>query len=104
VGDATKAEALLESQSGDYVIADTAYDADRIRAKISELGAQAVIPSHPCRAQVIPYDQHLYQERYVVEGFINRIKQFRRIGTRYDKTAQSFLAFVVLVAAFVGIR
>lgn len=102
--DATQAEALLDGQSAQHVIADMAYDADRIRATIVALGAAAVIPPHPSRAGVMAYDRHLYQERHLVECFINKLKQFRRIATRYDKTATSFRAFIVLVATLIGLR
>jgi transposase len=63
-----------------------------------------VIPPHPSRASVVAYDTHLYKERHLVECFINRLKQFRRIATRYDKTTTSFKAFIVLVAAVIGLR
>lgn len=102
--DATQAETLLDGQSGEHVIADRAYDADRIRAAVATLGATAVIPPHPCRRQAIAYDKHLYKERHLVECFINRTKHFRRIATRYDKTAASFSAFFKLVATILALR
>lgn len=86
------------------MIADTAYDADRIRTAIAALGAEAVIPPHPSRAGVIAYDRHLYHERHVVECFASKLKHFRRLATRYDKTAISFKAFIVLVATLIGLR
>lgn len=102
--DATQAETLLEGQAAEQIIADKAYDADRIREAIAELGATAVIPPHPRRRQPIGYDKHLYKERHLVECFINRIKHFRRIATRYDKTAASFAAFITLVATIIALR
>jgi transposase len=102
--DATQAEALLDGQEAEHVIADRAYDADRIRATIDAIGAKAVIPPHPRRASVIAYDRHLYKERHLVECFINKLKHFRRIATRYDKTATSFRAFIVLAATLIGLR
>ena len=59
-----------------------AYDADAIRSLIAELGAVAVIPSHPARARALAYDKHLYKERHLVECFFNKIKRFRRIALR----------------------
>jgi len=102
--DATEAEALLDGQTAEHVIADTAYDADRIRTAIAALGADAVIPPHPSRATVVVYDRHLYHERHVVECFVNKLKHFRRLATRYDKTAISFKAFILLVATLIGLR
>ena len=57
------------------------FDSDRFRASIAEIGAQAVIPSSRSRSQAIPYDKHLYEERNLVERFINKIKHYRRIAT-----------------------
>jgi len=102
--DATQAEALLDGQTAEHVIADTAYDAGRIRNAIEAMGAQAVIPPHPSRARVVPYDRHVYHERHLIECFINKLKQFRRLATRYDKTALSFKAFIVMVATLIGLR
>ena len=86
------------------MIADRAYDSDRLRAHIAELGAVPVIPPHPCRSQPIFFDRHLYQERHVVECFISKLKDFRRIATRYDKTLLSFQALILLAATAIGLR
>ena len=67
---------------------------DEIEAK----GAQAVIPPKKNRLEQRDYDSDLYKERNLVERFMNRIKQFRRVATRYEKTARNFLAFVQLAA------
>ena len=102
--DATQAQALLEGQRAQRVIADKAYDADRIHQAVTDIGAHAVIPSHPCRAQAVASDKHLHQERHVIECFISKLKQFRRIATRYDKTQTSFLGFTALAATVIGLR
>ena len=101
VHDSLFAEALLEGfDAADYVIADCAYDADRIRAIISEkLGAEAVIPSNPSRAGAIPMDEELYKARHLVECFFNKIKRYRRIALRCEKTITSFRAFVMIACA-----
>jgi transposase len=88
----TQAEALIEGFSAKSVIGDTAFDADPFRARIAAQGAQAVIPSNRSRSQALAHDRHLYKERHLVECFINKIKTFRRIATRYEKTARNFLA------------
>jgi transposase len=79
----------------EHVIADKAYDTDKIRAYLS-FRTDAVIPSLSTRREPPPYDEHLYKERHLVECFINKIKHFRRVATRYDKTAVAFLAFVAV--------
>ncbi|QQV58209.1 transposase (plasmid) [Ralstonia syzygii subsp. celebesensis] len=66
--------------------------------------AQAVIPSRAHRRERRPLDRHLYRSRNLVERFFARIKQFRRIATRYDKLAQRFSAFVSIAAAFIWLR
>jgi Transposase DDE domain len=71
------------------------FDSDRFRASIEEIGAQAVIPSSRSRAQAIPYDKSLYEERNLVERFINKIKHYRRIATRYEKTALSVCLYAI---------
>ena len=105
VGDVTHAEGLIAGLPGEYLLADTAYDADHFRARLDAAGmAAAVIPSNPSRAQAIPLDAELYKERHLVECFINKIKHFRRIATRYEKTAIAYLAMLCLVGAIIWLR
>jgi transposase len=66
-------------------------------------GIQAVIPSRSNRREQRPLDEHLYASRNLVERFFCRIKQFRRIATRYDKLSERFSSFVALAAAFIWI-
>jgi transposase len=63
-----------------------------------------VIPPKRNRTQPILYDEHLYKERHLVECFINKVKHFRRVATRYDKTATAFLGFVAFAAVMVWLR
>jgi transposase len=100
----TKAKALIEGFSPDVLIADTAYDSDDFRARVAKQGSIAVIPSNPSRAQAITHDKHLYKERHVIECFINKIKHFRRIASRYEKTARNFLAMIHLASLMVWLR
>ena len=111
VGDVTQAEGLIAGLPGETLIADTAYDANRFaydanrfRARLGSAGMAAVIPSNPSRAQAVPYDPELYKERHVVECFINKIKHFRRIATRYEKTITAYMAMLCLVGALIWIR
>ena len=86
------------------VMCDTAYDSNDFRAYWSDLGVEAVIPSNPTRKKLIPHDKHLYKARHVVECFINKMKWYRRISTRYDKLDQTYLSFLHLAACLIWLR
>jgi transposase len=103
-GDAPQAAALLDGQAAEAVIADTAYDADHICATIAEISAEAVIPSSPSRSRKYPLDTHLYAQRHLVECCISKLKQFRRVATRFEKTAQNYLAAVPIAAIVLWLR
>jgi transposase len=91
--DVKQAETLLEGYSPEAVIADKAFDSDPLIKAIEAKGAEAVIPPKRNRKQPRDFDKDLYKVRNLVERFINRIKQYRRVATRYEKTARNFLAF-----------
>lgn len=76
------------------VLADKGYDADANRAAIRARGAEPCIPPRKNRTEPIAYDRHLYRERSAVELYFGRIKQYRRVATRYEKKAVNFLGFV----------
>ena len=97
-GDAPAADPLIEGLPAEVVIADTAYDSDQLRAAIAAKGALAVIPNNPSRAKKHPLDTHLYAQRHLVECCFSRLKQFRRVATRFEKTARNYLAIVTLAA------
>jgi transposase len=99
-----QAEDLISGISFQHLLADKGYDADWLRARIASAGAEAVIPSTRSRSRAIPYDKHIYQERNLVERFFNRIKHFRCIATRYEKTAIFFAAMLLLVGAMIWLR
>jgi len=103
-GAAPQAAALLEGQQADIVMADTAYDADHLRELIVRTGAVAVIPNNPSRSTKLPFDKQLYKERHLIECCFSKLKQFRRVATRYEKTAQNFLAIVTIAATILWIR
>jgi transposase len=92
------AEVLLEHAQGGACIADMGYDADRIVAAIQARGMKAVIPSTASRKNPRAYDEDLYRVRYRVECFFHFIKKFRRIATRYEKTARNYQSFVLLAS------
>jgi len=87
-GDAPQALPLIEDLPAEVVMADTAYDSDQIREAITKKGARAAIPNNPSRAKKHPLDKHLYAQRHLVECCIGKLKQFRRVATRYEKTAR----------------
>lgn len=101
IADIDCAAALIENLPGQAVVADKGYDADHFVARIEATGAQAVIPPRSNRLTPREFDRHLYRARNLVERFFARLKQFRRIATRYDKLAKSFLSFIHLACAFV---
>lgn len=86
------------------VIADTAYDADHIRQTVAAMSAKAVIPSSPSRSRKYPLDKHLYAQRHLVECCISKLKQFRRVATRFEKTARNYLAIVTIAAIVLWLR
>ena len=83
---------------------DRGYDADRIRERLEIDGIEPVIPPINTRSKKIDYDKELYRDRNRVERFFNKLKQFRRIATRFDKLRKTFFAAVYLVAAFLIVR
>lgn len=103
VHDSTQAEALTDGFVAEHVIADKAYDIDRFRAFLA-FRSEAVIPARTLRKDPPTHDAELYKERHLVECFINKIKHFRRVATRYDKTAAAFLAFVAVASFMVWLR
>jgi transposase len=104
VHESTKAEALIAGLPAQNVLGDKAFDSNRFRAHLAQRNTAAVIPSNASRTHPIPYDAHLYKERHLVECFINKIKHFRRVATRYDKTAASFASFVAVAGCMIWMR
>ncbi len=100
----TQGEALIGERSPGAVIADRGYDSDALVEAIESRGAEAVIPPKKNRVKQRAYDKHLYKERNLAERFLNRIKRFRRVATRYEKTARNFLAFVRVASIMVLLR
>ena len=83
--DITQAEELIAGYAGEHVLADQGYDAQEFRQHILELGMMPVIPPRSNRKAPADYDRHLYRERHPVECFINKIKHYRRIFSRFEK-------------------
>lgn len=96
-----EAAALIEGIEAQSVIADKGYDADAFIATIESQGAQAVIPPRSNRLTQRAYDRYLYKDRNLVERLFNRLKQFRRIATRYEKLSQNFMSMLNLACAYI---
>ena len=92
-GDCPQALPLLKNLQPGKVLAYTAYDSDETRLYCAQNGIEAVIPSRPNRLEPAPMDAETYRDRNKIERFFGRLKQYRRLATRYEKTVVSFLAF-----------
>ena len=86
------------------MLADKGYDANAFIALVRNQGAVPVIPPRSNRLEQRSYDRHLYKDRNLIERFFNRIKQFRRIATRYEKLARNFNAMITIVCTFIWIQ
>ena len=103
--DLVGADALLPQMAADLLIADRAFDADkRVLQPLAAAGKSAVIPPRPNRVTPRQFDQHLYKARHLIENLFCKLKQFRAIATRYDKTARNFLAAIHLAAATIWLN
>ena len=85
-------------------MADAADDADPLRQAIAAKGAVAVIPNNPSRARNYPLGKHLDAQRHLIECCFSKLKQFRRVATRFEKTARNYLAVVALPATILWLR
>ncbi len=102
--DSVGVEPLIAGLDFDALIADKAFDNNALRASLNERGTVAVIPSTARRNPPIPHDAEFYKWRHLVENFFQKLKEFRRIVTRYDKTDASFRAAIHLVRAYLALR
>jgi len=95
---------LSRLKSGSMLLADRGYDADWIRGLVAEKGAWANIPPRRNRNEPICFSPYLYRARNLIERFFNKIKQCRRVATRYDKLAANYLAFIHLASIRLWLR
>lgn len=99
MSDTKAAPALLEGLRGArYVLGDKGYDADALRALLRATNAVPVIPGRRNRKRAIIYDERRYREPHLIENAFCRLKDFRRVATRYDKLARNFLSAIALAA------
>ena len=96
------ADILLPQLQSDTLLADKGYDADeRVLLRLEQAGKTAIIPPKTNRKHPRTYDKDMYQVRHLIENFFAKLKQFRAIATRYDKTARNFLAAIYFVSALI---
>ena len=98
------AKDLIKGFQAEAVLGDKAYDSDSFIEHIEQKEMEAVIPPRSCRKTQRQYDTHRYKERHLVECFVNKIKHYRRIFSRFDKLAKRYLAFLHFVAMIIWLR
>lgn len=101
VHDSVCANDLLDNKVANFVVADKAYDSDKILETIEKMRAIAVIPPKSNRKEQRHYDKHYYKDRNLIERFFCRLKQFRGIATRYCKRGKYFLEAIKLASAII---
>ncbi len=99
-----QANALIDGYDADYIVADKGYDSNDFVETIEASGATAVIPPRSNRKKLREYDKEIYKERNLVERFFQKIKNFRRIATRYERLARNYLSMLQLAATVVWLR
>ncbi len=100
-GDSPQALPLINGLPLGSLSADKAYDSDEIIDHLIANGIEAIIPPRSHRLDQRVFDKHRYKSRHLVERFFCRLKQFRRIATRYDKLAARFASFIALAASVI---
>jgi transposase len=99
------ADELIPTLEANILLADKAYDAaERVIDVLQNAGKKSVIPSKSSRLEPREYDRELYKSRHLIENFFCKLKQFRAIATRYDKTARNFLAAIYLTSAIIWLN
>jgi transposase len=99
--DVTQAKTLLDGVPFEVAIGDKGFDSQEVVDFIEARGGQAVIPPRKNRTQLREYDRERYKDRHLVERFWNKVKHYRRVATRYEKTARNFLAFIHVASIMV---
>lgn len=102
--DIGQAEELLRDVATEAVLGDKGYDSDTFIQKLAERGIEAVIPPRSNRNAPRPCDWHVYKERHLIECFFNKIKHYRRVFSRFEKTARNFKGFLHFAATLIWSR
>lgn len=95
---------LIEGLDFGALLGDKAFDADHLRAELHEREAEAVIPAKRNRVEPIPHDEEAYKWRHLIENYFSKIKEFRGVNTRYDKTDTSYQATWSIAATMIELR
>ena len=99
-----QAAALVDDNICDYLLADRAYDCNDFRKKLQDNSITAVIPSKKNRLSKIQHDTHIYKERNLIERLFHKLKNFRRIATRYDKTSAMYMGALTVASILLWLK
>jgi transposase len=102
--DSPEAAALIKDYEPQALIADKGYASAPLIEAVTAKGIEAVIPPKKNRRVQREYDRHLYRERHLIECFINKIKHYRRVFSRFDKLSKNYSGFLSFVSALVWLR
>ena len=94
----------MEGLKAKAILADKGYDGDYVVKAAEVMGAEVVIPSKFNRKNPRNFEKVLYRERNLIERLFNKLKNFRRVATRYDKTASAYLAFVMVAGIYLWLK
>lgn len=102
--DIMQAKHLLKNVFNAHILADRAYGSHEVRTQIKNQNCTDIIPSRINSLEPVKYDKHIYKERHAIECFFGKIKYFRRIFSRFDKSARNFMSFLSFVGACIWLR
>lgn len=102
--DSVGAPDLIDGLAFEALLGDKAFDNNALRDELEKRGAEAVIPSKADRKQPISHDRDKYRWRHLIENYFSKIKDFRSVNTRYDKTDISYKATITLAAIVIALR
>jgi len=95
---------LIKDYEPQALVADNGYDSHSLIEAVTARGIEAVIPPKKNRLVQREYDRHLYRERHLIECFINKIKHYRRVFSRFEKLSKNYLGFLSFVSALIWLR
>jgi transposase len=102
--DITQAAGLIDNFCAEAVLFDKGYDANDFLSQIASQNSQVVIPPKANRKEQRIIDEHLYNERHLIENQIGKLKHFRRVFSRFDKLAKNYLSFIYFASTIIWLR